>query len=136
MKYGIVVLCWVTLVLAGSWETAGADVVHGGGTITEYTVWRASDNIHIVTGNYSVADGATLVIEAGCEVRFETAISITVYGGLVAPGTAANGILFTRRDPADEWSGLTFSSGSGGTLEYCTFEHATRYEGNAVYCNE
>ncbi|MCP4570779.1 MAG: T9SS type A sorting domain-containing protein, partial [bacterium] len=46
------------------------------------------------------------------------------------------GILFTRRDPADEWSGLTFSSGSGGTLEYCTFEHATRYEGNAVYCNE
>ena len=94
-----------------------------------------SGDEHIVTGNISIASGASLTIQPGYTVRFAHATQLTVTGSLNILGTAADGVLLTRRDASDEWSGLEFRSGSSGKLEYCTIEHATRYNGIGVYAN-
>jgi hypothetical protein len=114
---------------------AWADTIHSGGTITTNTTWYASGNDHIVTGNTTVASGATLTIEDGCVVRFESARSLTVHGTLNAWGSSGTGVLFTRNDETDEWNGLLFYSGSSGNLEYCTIEHATYSNGYGIYAS-
>jgi hypothetical protein len=63
--------------------------------ITEDTTWRRADGPHLVTNGVRVTD-ATLTIEPGTEVRFESGgIEVDgAAGSLVAHGTAEDPILF------------------------------------------
>ncbi|OYD16278.1 hypothetical protein CH333_03810, partial [candidate division WOR-3 bacterium JGI_Cruoil_03_44_89] len=132
MQIGLVPSLVVVSMLLGT-ALAWADTIHENETITTNTTWTAAGNDHIVTGYVQVSSGVTLTIEDGCIVKFDNGASISVYGTLNATGTSS--ILFTRRDPADEWYGLWFYSGSSGTLEYCTIEYATYSTGYGIYAN-
>ena len=114
---------------------ARADTIHEGHTIYGHAVWTAAGNDHIVTGTIAIHGDGSLTIGDGCVVRFETGTYLNVNGTLSALGTSGDGVLFTRRDATDEWSGLSYNSTSGGLLQYCTIEHATRYDGIALYAN-
>jgi len=86
---------------------------------------------YIVTSNPTISAGGTLDIADGVTVRFDHANSLHVHGTL--NGSGSTGILFTRREPGDQWSGLYFYSGSGGTLRYCTIEHVTYLSTYGIY---
>ncbi|MCF8405215.1 MAG: hypothetical protein K9H58_14820, partial [Bacteroidales bacterium] len=94
------------------------------GTISSNETWFAADNPHVVTSTVTVNAGIILTIEDGCEVRFNTANNLNIYGTLNAIGTSGNGILFTQNGTS-QWGGLQFKAASSGTLEYCTVEYAT-----------
>jgi hypothetical protein len=130
---GMIVAASVLLLAVAS---ADADTIHDNQTITTNTTWSAAGNDHIVIGAVTVQSGATLTIAADCVVRFDSAARLRVYGTLNVPGTSGHEVLFTRRDPTDQWQGLFFYGGSTGSLEYCIVEHATYGNGYAVYANE
>ena len=73
----------------------GAPVVTSG-TISQSTFWR-SRNVYRVTGNLTIANGATLTIMPGAIVKFDAGKSLTVSSGgtLNAIGTRAQPIVFT-----------------------------------------
>jgi hypothetical protein len=112
-----------------------ADTLHTNETIAASTSWTLAGSPHIVVGSCSVQLGATLTIQAGCTLRFDAAASMSVYGNLSAPGTAGQPIVFTRRDPTDEWWGLYLYTGGSATLSYATVEYATYTEGYGISCN-
>lgn len=115
---------------------ARADTIHDGGTIYGHATWTADGNDHIVTGTITIHGDGSLTIGDGCVVRFETGAYFNINGTLDALGTSGGGVLFTRRDADDEWSGLQYGTDAGGLLQYCTFEHVTRYDGKAVYVDD
>ncbi|MFC1799842.1 right-handed parallel beta-helix repeat-containing protein, partial [Candidatus Eisenbacteria bacterium] len=123
----ILILCPLTA------TSVWSDTIHVGESIGSDTTWTAAGNDHIVVDSLRVEPGAILTIEDGCNVHFEQGVYLSVDGTLNAPGTPGGGILFTRRDVGDAWYGLQFNSGSDGTLQYCTVEHATG--GSAIYAN-
>ncbi len=96
-----------------------------GGSTSKGVIWRNVQADYIITRSPTISSGGTLTIEADDTVRFDDGEYLPVYGTLNAQGTAASGILFTRRSASDEWSGIRFRSGSSGTLQYCTVEYAT-----------
>ncbi len=98
-----------------------ADCVAGphSGNITADQRWCVQDNPHIVSGDISVNAGVTLTLEAGVQVYFNTGRALSVYGGLMAEGTATQPIIFTAVTPGDTYSRLQFLSGSRVRLDYC-----------------
>jgi hypothetical protein len=77
-----------------------------------------------VVGSVTVNVGGSLTIEDGCAVRFDQGALLQVSGSLTAVGTVS-GLLFTRRDPLDEWKGIRFNSGSTGILADCVVEYVS-----------
>jgi hypothetical protein len=65
------------------------------GTISSSQTWSSTDNVHLVTCNVIVAPGVTLTITEGTIVKFNSELSLTINGKLVASGTAGNPIYFT-----------------------------------------
>jgi hypothetical protein len=106
-----------------------------GGALGGPATWYDVDADFIMTSSPTINASGDLEIRPAVTLKFDHATRLYVYGNLDIPGTASDGVLMTRRDPADEWFGLEFSSAGGGTLEYCTIEHATRYDGIAIYDN-
>ncbi len=82
---------------------AGGNV---GGTITQDTCW-AANGVFTVTANVIVPAGITLYIKPGAQVRFNSALTMTVNGQLIAVGTASNHIHFTKSG-ASNWGSLDF----------------------------
>ena len=110
-------------------EAAGPCVAgpHGGVINTDQS-WCVANNPHIMTGTVTVANGATLTIEPGVEVRTSGAdTSLVVSGTLDAQGTSTDGILFTTNNiiPAGgQWRQIVFNpSSSGNMLDYVTIEY-------------
>jgi len=96
-----------------------------GGFTTESVTWYDVGADYIITQNPTVSAGGTLTIEDNVNVLFDNGKYLQNYGIVNANGTAGNGILFSRRDAEDAWYGLFYMTGSDGTLQYCTVEHAT-----------
>jgi len=88
--------------LLSSAGTAGQDlalkgsVIEWSGDIPDGTVWSGGD-VHRVVGDVRVPQGATLTIQPGAIVQFNSGIAadLLVEGTLDADGTAASAILFT-----------------------------------------
>jgi RHS repeat-associated protein len=98
-----------------------------GGTITTAITWTQSDSPYVVQGGLTIADGGTLTIEPGVEVRFAPSGWFDVQSGgrLIAEGTLAQPITFTSDEPspaAGDWYYLQI----WGTarLSYCDLAYA------------
>lgn len=88
--------------------------VYHSGTISSDETWLAADNPHEINGDLTVANGATLTIEAGCNCYMAYGADFTVQGVLDCNGIASQPVLITsdqhhlNPDPGD-WGRLTFS---------------------------
>ncbi|MFM1769163.1 MAG: Inner spore coat protein [Verrucomicrobiota bacterium] len=85
-----------------------------GGVLTGNVVLAASNLTYHVTSALTVSNGATLTIQPGVTVRLAGGVGITVQNGgrILAEGTAAQPILFTRSGAAN-WGNLTLQGGPG-----------------------
>jgi len=109
------------------------DVVYGDGStfqspvaITSNVTWRAVSGPFIVSGNLVVANGATLTVEPGTSIYFETSASLSVANGgrLLAVGTPAAPILFSRPPGSSgSWGGITVNGGPGSPETRITHAH-------------
>src|SRR5439155_5817595 len=109
-------------------------LVLDGGTLSGARRWDDPDIVDRLSGNVTVAAGATLTIAPGMIVKARTFTGddLIVDGTLVAGGTAAQPIIFTsdRDDTAGgdtnnngvtvgnngDWNSITFNPGNAGNL--------------------
>lgn len=107
------------------------------GNITTSEVWFASGNPHIITGNVTVANGVTLVIAPGCEVRFEPGRRMTVQGTLSASGSPATPIVFTSNQVTPnkgDWQFIYFDGADFGSLmNYCEVSYGGVATSGMIY---
>lgn len=102
----------------GGWVGAGGAEVSG--TVSVPTVWTASASPYEVTGSVTVAEGATLTLEAGTVVRFRQHTGLFVLGHLEAVGTAEAGItLQGTTAQAGWWRGVQVSGNGSARLVHC-----------------
>ncbi len=92
-----------------------------------------NNNTYIVTGDITIANGNTLNIQSGTNIRFSGNYSLTANGVLIADGSNGNQIVFTSNSAsptAGDWSGIYIYS-SLSNLTNCLVEYAEY----AVTCN-
>ena len=137
---------WPVTIDIGSWPSQASDghipdsgnnnngiQVYKGETASS-PIWYELGADYVVTSSPKILAGGTLGVSDSVTVRFDDADYLRVEGTLNAVGTGS--ILFTRYEPDDEWGGLRFYSGSGGTLRHCTIEHATfGYDHGGIYAD-
>ncbi len=125
-KYAVPFFLVFLLVLGQ--ENASAQLSQGG-VLTEDTTWDIGDSPVTVTDSLTIAEGATLTIDPGVIVRFETQTALVVAGVLVADGIGPDPIVMTSAaaspEPGD-WGGVTFENLSdiGSVFRYVTLEYA------------
>lgn len=111
----VVVAVAAVALLAGVAVTSGpadaATPTYIEGNVTEDTTWSAGDGPYVVTTDVTVADGATLTVEAGTTVYVGEGVTVTVAGSLVASGTSEAPVAFTTQQP-------TPSPGAWETIRY------------------
>lgn len=106
------------------------------GYISADTTWTSANSPYVVTGNIVVKSRVTLTIEPGVTVKTDSGESIQVDGTLIAKGTSASKITFTKNSSSN-WGYILFSDSStdatydaggnytrGSILEYCVVEYA------------
>ncbi len=115
----LMVLLLSLAVLIGSVTSSGADTVVVG-AITSDTTWTLAGSPYIVTSTVQVygtaTTPATLTIEPGVVVKFASSGGLQIgnstnKGALVAKGTAASRITFTR-SATSNWGSVTFQAGT------------------------
>ena len=95
------------------------------GTITVNITWSDSVTVY---GDVTVNDGVTLTIEPGTVVKFNSGKKLRVYGTLIAEGTSADHITFTRIGTSGSWYGIRFENSSVDAdciIKYADIEYAT-----------
>lgn len=140
---GMAVVVFTTFMFVQS-STAIA-VTHSYEYITSDTTWHAADNPHIIVGyvivNSSSSGVATLTIEPGCVLKFNTNASLQIgnswwyddgaRGALNAQGTVANPIIFDARFASWYTIDIYDDSDDAGTImDHCTVEDVR----NGIQC--
>ncbi len=132
----ISLLLIVTAYLSMVQTTQAATMVSG--VISTNTVWTLAQSPYQATADISIENGATLTIEPGVVVTFDTAINLTLANGaLVARGTAGQPITFTSSldqagstPAAGDWGSLKFLNGTNDTTT--VIEHAEIRYGQGI----
>jgi len=108
------------------WYDRGAETVVPASTLAGNTTWSAASGPYHVTGNVTVPAAATLSIQPGTTIYFDTGVGITVNGQLTAQGTPGQRIRFTHVPGSSAyWAGFSFSNARlPNTLAYADFEYA------------
>jgi hypothetical protein len=111
-----------------------AATTKAGGTLAADETWTAAGSPYTVTGSLTVPAGRTLTIEPDVDVYLASGVSLTVANGgrILAEGTAAQAIRFTRPPGTSaSWGGLTIN-GAGGSPE--TRLAYVDFDGNGKTC--
>ena len=93
-------------------------VAHGqtnvSGLISTNTNWNLAGSPYIVVGNTLVQQGATLTIDAGVVIKFDSGKAIQIEGELIAIGNSSNKILFTSNTTTSNgaWAKIQFADSS------------------------
>jgi parallel beta-helix repeat protein len=95
-----------------------------GGIIASDTTWFSTNGTYNVTSSVTVASGATLTVEPGLRIQFSQATSLTVQGRLLADGTEAQPVRFTRAPGATRWERIKFIEATDSRLQHCVIEYA------------
>src|SRR4029079_5067782 len=98
-----------------------------GGTITSNVVFAATNSPYRIASALTIANGATVTIQPGTTVALNSGVSITVANGgrLLAEGTAASPILFTRNGASGNWGNIIVNGAVGSPetrIAYARFE--------------
>ena len=108
--------CLLIIILISS-ETHG-DTIINSNIITD-TTWTKAGSPYIITIDLDVYPNATLTIEPGVVVSFNSGTDLEVYGGLIAIGTATEFIGFQSSEVVTpirgDWNGIIFKEGAVGT---------------------
>ncbi|MCK5253869.1 MAG: hypothetical protein KAQ96_13005, partial [Thermoplasmata archaeon] len=101
-------------------SSAATDV---SGDITDPTTWDGNGSPYIIKASVVVQDGATLTIEAGVEVKFDTGFFLECIGTgrIVVSGTQANNTMFSSNSATPvigDWPHI--STGVGGSFNNAT----------------
>lgn len=96
--------------------------------------WSAANSPYVIkTGNITIPNGSSLVIQAGVTVEFQGHHKFIVNGHLRALGTAADSVRFVggpRAGNVQGWKGLRLIGADSTLFEYCVFQ-----DGNAILGN-
>jgi len=114
-------------------STAFASHIEVSGTISSNTTWTGVDTVK-VTGDITVADGATLTIDPGIIVEFQDRYGLLINGRLLAEGTDADSITFVPADTTGAynfthtgWKGIIFAQISAAAdsskISYCKLHY-------------
>ena len=101
------------------WYTLNTATSIAGGNLTTNAEWSTNSSPYQVTGNLTIPAGITLSIQPGTTVFFDPNVNLTVANGgrLLAEGTAAAPIYFTRTPSSNStWGGLIIK-GNGNSPE-------------------
>ncbi|MBI4584679.1 MAG: hypothetical protein HY717_11750 [Planctomycetes bacterium] len=91
------------------------------GSLAASANWGQNARVH-VTGDLTVAAGATLTIGAGSVIKLGAGVEITVDGALEVNGTREQPVVFTPASRSAPWGGLLFkTSASRGTMSAAIF---------------
>lgn len=85
------------------------------GNITSDTTWVSANNPYIVTDTVQVLEGATLTIEPGVVIKFNTNTVLNISGKLIAVGENNNNIIFTSNSEtpnSNNWQAIVFTDKS------------------------
>jgi len=126
----------VTLtVTGGNYTSKSRDLVQVGrgvqfvqvyGTIQEDTQWSGYF-CYVIHGSVTVAEGATLTIHPGTEIRADGGAELNVKGALIADGTSDQPIIFTSFDISPskgDWAGLRFTKADTSILDHVVVKYA------------
>lgn len=96
------------------------------GTLSTNTTLYTSNSPYTVAGTLTVPGGITLTIQPGVTVQFASGAGITVSGGqLIAAGTPAQRIKFTKQAGGGSWAGFSISNaGQSNVLAYADMEYS------------
>jgi hypothetical protein len=94
---------------------------HVAGDLTENATWTGAV---LVEDTVTVASGAVLHIEPGTVVLMEDAVSLLVYGQLLAEGTEDEPIHFTHYGDGTTWRQIMLIEAADSRLAHCTIEYA------------
>ncbi len=96
-----------------------SSVVNVSGPIAANTTWTAAGGPYQITAPLTVNNGVTLTIEPGATVYLPLGVDITVAAGgrIIAEGTEANPIYFTRAPGATDYGGTIRINGEAGAPE-------------------
>ena len=107
-----------------------AGVGINGGTRSTNMLLSPAGNPFRVTGNVTVANGATLTVEPGAQVAFDQYVGLWMDGQLSAIGTATVPITFTgSSQTAGWWRGIQVQNAGAATLDYSDVAYSGYSEG-------
>ena len=100
------------------------------GALRGNLTWGPQQNPCIVTGELRVPKGITLMLLPGTMVLFQEGGRIVVNGRLLAEGTPANPIRFTRATDKNHWLGVQFDQTmEDNRIRYASLEYAHTDDG-------
>lgn len=91
----------------------------------------------VLSEDYTIEIGETLVIKPGVTVYLDAGVSINVHGTLTAEGTKDNMITFTHNNSNEYWDAIKLQGSYNCTIKYCKIEYGGNndyYYYGAVYC--
>jgi hypothetical protein len=126
-------ILWMTLpmllvLLTGAGVMAQTSV---SGPIVANTFWTVANGPYIVTADVTIANGVTLSLEPGLEIRFDLGTKLNVEGVLDATGSLTDSIFFISNailPDTGSWEGISVNGSVGGfaDLDYCHISHAAK----------
>ncbi len=107
------------------------------GAVETYEVWP-SDRHVIVNGTLVIRDGATLLIDKGCVVRFAGDYEVRVEGSLQINGTVDDMVWFTANTPSNDpgyiaWRGIVVEGSVFANYSHIDFAETGLRTSSAEY---
>ena len=89
--------------------------------------WTKAESPYTINSTFTVAANAVLTIEPGVVARFASGAGLTINGRILAEGTAAEPITFTRAGTSGTWGRISIDNSSGARQDqrmvHCRIEY-------------